>query len=139
VRAPCARGGGAGGAGGGGGGGRGGGGGGGDPTSSDLRKRPLTRIPSLRFAALGIRPLPASGERWRKWRARHGYRALDSLHPSRYACRPNLSAAIQVRQWSCGIGMWVEPRNLKASFTALAKHGTPPTLGLSPTPLAPMG
>ena len=57
----------------------------------------------------------------------------------RYACSPSLSAAIQVRQWSCGIGMWVEPRNAKASFTALAKHGTPPTFGLSPTPLAPIG
>src|SRR5215831_7101760 len=37
---------------------------GGLPASSDSRGRPLTRIPSLRFAALGIRPLPASGERW---------------------------------------------------------------------------
>src|SRR3954451_6568864 len=57
-------------------------------------------------------------------------------HPS---CSPSRSAAVQVRQWSCGIAMWVEPRNLKASLTALAKHGTPPTLGLSPTPLAPIG
>src|SRR5262245_51586022 len=69
----------------------------------------------------------------------HPYSLFAAHYSLGYACRPNLSAAIQVRQWSCGIGMWVEPRNLKASFTALAKHGTPPTLGLSPTPLAPMG
>src|SRR5712671_14057 len=59
----------------------------------------------------------------------------EALH----ACRPSLSATVQVRQWSCGIAMWVEPKNLKASFIALAKHGTPPTFGLSPTPLAPIG
>jgi hypothetical protein len=35
--------------------------------------------------------------------------------------------------------MWVLPRNANASFTALEKHGTPPTFGLSPTPLAPIG
>src|SRR5262249_23216829 len=56
-----------------------------------------------------------------------------------HPCRPRPSAAIQVRQWSCGIGMCVEPKNLNASLTALAKHGTPPTFGLSPTPLAPIG
>src|SRR5262245_59969714 len=33
----------------------------------DSRPRPLARIPSLRFAALGIRPLPARGERCSKW------------------------------------------------------------------------
>ena len=59
--------------------------------------------------------------------------------PAIIACSPSFSAAVQVRQWSCGMGMWVEPRNLKASFTALAKQGTPPTFGLSPTPLAPIG
>src|SRR5262245_1589187 len=59
--------------------------------------------------------------------------------PHSHRCRPSLSAAIQVRQLSCGIGMLVEPRNAKASFTALEKHGTPPTFGLSPTPLAPIG
>src|SRR5262249_22591768 len=56
-----------------------------------------------------------------------------------HPCNPNFSAAVQVRQWSCGIGMCVDPRNLKASFTALVKQGTPPTFGLSPTPLAPIG
>ena len=50
-----------------------------------------------------------------------------------------LSAASHVRQASCGIWMWVEPRKAKASFTALEKAGTPPTFGLSPTPLAPIG
>src|SRR5215470_8148758 len=59
--------------------------------------------------------------------------------PHSHWCRPSLSAAIHVRQLSCGIGMLVEPRNAKASFTALEKHGTPPTFGLSPTPLAPIG
>jgi hypothetical protein len=54
-------------------------------------------------------------------------------------CRPSFSAAVQVRQWSCGIWIWVEPRNENASLTALEKHGTPPTFGLSPTPLAPIG
>src|SRR5271156_4770299 len=57
----------------------------------------------------------------------------------RYPCSPSFSAAVQVRQWSWGIWMWVEPRKAKASLTALEKHGTPPTLGLSPTPLAPIG
>ncbi len=56
-----------------------------------------------------------------------------------YVCSPSRSAASHVRQASCGIWMWVEPRKAKASFTALEKHGTPPTLGLSPTPLAPIG
>src|SRR5262249_59308387 len=41
-------------------------GGGGDSAGSESLKRPLTRIPSLRFAALGIRPLPARGERLSK-------------------------------------------------------------------------
>src|SRR5262249_30536473 len=54
--------------------------------------------------------------------------------PGSHLCRPSCSAAFQVRQLSCGIGMLVEPRNPKASFTALEKHGTPPTFGLSPTP-----
>src|SRR5262249_44009753 len=65
----------------------------------------------------------------------------DSLcgEPPHYACSPSFSAAAQVRQWSWGIWMWVEPRNAKASLTALEKHGTPPTLGLSPAPLAPIG
>src|SRR5262245_9828516 len=63
----------------------------------------------------------------------------DDEEGTPHPCSPSLSAAIQVRQWSCGIGMWVAPRNLKASLTALAKHGTPPTFGLSPTPLAPIG
>src|ERR1700685_4777839 len=58
---------------------------------------------------------------------------------ARYACSPNFSAAVQVRQLSCGIWMWVEPRNANASLTALEKHGTPPTFGLSPTPLGPIG
>ena len=56
-----------------------------------------------------------------------------------YPCSPSFSATVQVRQLSCGMAIWVEPRNLKASLTALAKQGTPPTLGLSPTPLAPIG
>src|SRR5262245_52650060 len=37
--------------------------------SLSLWNRPLTRIPSLRFASLGIRPLPARGARWSKRRA----------------------------------------------------------------------
>ncbi len=56
-----------------------------------------------------------------------------------YACSPSFSAASQVRYASCGIAICVEPRNLNASLTALAKHGTEPTFGLSPTPLAPIG
>ena len=48
-------------------------------------------------------------------------------------------AAVQVRHASCGIWMCVAPKNLKASLTALEKHGTPPTFGLSPMPLAPIG
>src|SRR5262245_21068898 len=56
-----------------------------------------------------------------------------------HLCRPSLSAAAQTRQWSCGIGILLEPRNAKASFTALEKLGTPPTFGLSPTPFAPIG
>src|SRR5215470_5411559 len=61
----------------------------------------------------------------------------SNLHS--HLCRPSCSAAVQVRQLSWGIGMLVEPRKAKASFTALEKHGTPPTFGLSPTPLAPIG
>ncbi len=72
-------------------------------------------------------------------RRRKSIGAASSARRYAHPCSPSLSAAIQVRQWSCGIGMWVEPRNLKASLTALAKHGTPPTFGLSPTPLAPIG
>src|SRR5215216_5527707 len=34
--------------------------------TSDSRQSPLTRITLLRFASLGIRPLPARGERWSK-------------------------------------------------------------------------
>src|SRR5262245_288851 len=63
----------------------------------------------------------------------------EAAHPNPHLCSPSFSAAVQVRQWSCGIWMWVEPRKANASFTALEKHGTPPTFGLSPTPLAPIG
>src|SRR4051812_43352446 len=56
-----------------------------------------------------------------------------------YANTPSPFAACQFRQKSCGIWMWVEPKNENASFTALENAGTPPTLGLSPTPLAPIG
>ena len=35
--------------------------------------------------------------------------------------------------------MWVRPKGAKASLTALEKAETPPTFGLSPTPLAPIG
>ena len=63
--------------------------------------------------------------------------AMPPSHP--YLCSPSFSATVQVRQWSWGMAMWVEPRKRKASLTALAKHGTPPTFGLSPTPLAPIG
>src|SRR4029077_2108619 len=72
--------------------------------------------------------------------------ASESLQRRKYPsnrhshlCRPRFSAVVQVRQLSCGIGMLVDPRKPNASFTALEKHGTPPTFGLSPTPLAPIG
>src|SRR5260221_11855433 len=52
---------------------------------------------------------------------------------------PNPFAAFQLRQKSCGIWIWVLPRNENASLTALENAGTPPTFGLSPTPLAPIG
>src|SRR5262249_54822740 len=85
---------------------------------------------------------PARRNDWRV-SARHAAGPFASrvsrLYPPYGVCSPSLSAAIQVRQWSCGIGMCVEPRNAKASLTAFAKHGTPPTFGLSPTPLAPIG
>ena len=57
----------------------------------------------------------------------------------RYANTPKFFAAFQLRQKSCGIWMWVDPRNENASLTALENAGTPPTFGLSPTPLAPIG
>src|SRR5271154_4881968 len=66
---------------------------------------------------------------------RPGMTRSEYVHP----CRPSFSAAVQVRQLSCGIWIWVEPRNPKASLIAFEKHGTPPTFGLSPTPLAPIG
>src|SRR5712692_2825770 len=40
------------------------------PQAQTRGRAPLTRIPSLRFASLGIRPLPARGERWCKRLAR---------------------------------------------------------------------
>src|SRR5262249_5270981 len=43
---------------------------------------------------------------------------VRGAHP----CSPSCSAAVQVRQWSCGIWIWVEPRNAKASLIAFEKH-----------------
>src|SRR3977135_387854 len=63
----------------------------------------------------------------------------DVVKQRRYANTPKLFAARELRQKSRGIWMWVEPRNENASLTALENAGTPPTLGLSPTPLAPIG
>src|SRR5690348_7725917 len=63
----------------------------------------------------------------------------DAVTLGDHPCRPSFSAAAQVRQWSCGMAICVEPRKANASLTALEKAGTPPTLGLSPMPLAPIG
>src|SRR5262249_46387901 len=57
----------------------------------------------------------------------------------RAASTPSFFAAAQLRQKSCGIWICVLPRNEKASLTAFENAGTPPTFGLSPTPLAPIG
>src|SRR5262245_30097327 len=92
--------------------------------------------------SLSVARMEHSGMRERPL-GRPGSPDFAALHPGcedeRQACSPSLSAAIQVRHWSCGIGMWVEPRKANALLTALEKQGTPPTLGLSPTPLAPIG
>jgi hypothetical protein len=64
-------------------------------------------------------------------------RACDAA--GNYANAPSSFAAFQLRQKSCGIWMCVAPMNEKASLTALENAGTPPTFGLSPTPLAPIG
>src|SRR5258708_13234895 len=61
-------------------------------------------------------------------------------HPRRYAANtPKFFAAFQLRQKSCGIWMCVDPKNAKASLTALENPGTPPTFWLSPTPFTPTG
>ena len=62
-------------------------------------------------------------------------RAVGEVQP----CSPSDRAVFHIRQWSCGMWLCVRPKGLNASCTAFEKQGTPPTFGLSPTPLAPIG
>jgi hypothetical protein len=89
------------------------------PTISDAKK--MVGTPSTRAFARSVGFCPP----------------YDNSHL--YANTPKLFAACQLRQKSCGIWIWVDPKNEKASLTAFENAGTPPTLGLSPTPLAPIG